>query len=268
MNDKLSTPVDVKSKTNRLLLYTKSSQDYNILLTEIRTAKLAYHTYPLPETTQPRLVLKGIPPNVPEEDISEELATHNIQTVHVTQLTNMDKTTKTVITRYPIFVVTFQPGTDMQKVLELHKLCHCIVKWEKYKNSRPIRQCFNCQSFGHSSTFCGRPPKCVKCDQQNAPKDCPKPASSPQNVSTVEESTQQTLLVAPSIYNNSTTLGGVTTHNNGRDAARKQTTHLSNINSRSSLYSRRTNHPPHPAKHGLNLCPNPHPTPLSNASVQ
>jgi len=67
----------------------------------------------------------------------------------------------------------------MRKVLQLRKLCHCIVKWEKYKNSRPIRQCSNCQSFGHSSTYCGRPPKCVKCDQQHASKDCTKPASSP-----------------------------------------------------------------------------------------
>jgi len=62
VNDKLFNPVEVKSKSNRLLLYTKSSQDYNTLLTEIRTAQLAYHTYPLPENTQPRLVLKGIPP--------------------------------------------------------------------------------------------------------------------------------------------------------------------------------------------------------------
>ena len=67
----------------------------------------------------------------------------------------------------------------MHKVLQLHKMCHCIVKWEKYKNSRPIRQCFNCQFFGHSSTFCGTPPKCVKCDQQHATKDCSKPDNSP-----------------------------------------------------------------------------------------
>ena len=39
VNEKLTAPVDVKSKTNRLLLYTKSSHDYNILLSEIRTAK-------------------------------------------------------------------------------------------------------------------------------------------------------------------------------------------------------------------------------------
>ena len=73
VNEKLTFPVEVKSKPDRLLLYTKSSQDYNILLTEIRTAKLAYHTYPLPEAVQSRLVLKGIPPNVQEEDVREEL---------------------------------------------------------------------------------------------------------------------------------------------------------------------------------------------------
>jgi len=91
----------------------------------------------------------------------------------------MDKSTQRVITKYPIFMISFQPGTDMRKVLQLHKLCHCIIRREKFKNSRPVRQCFNCQSFGHSSNFCGRPPKCVKCEQHHASKDCTKPASYP-----------------------------------------------------------------------------------------
>ena len=67
----------------------------------------------------------------------------------------------------------------MRKVLQIRKLCHCIVKWEKFKNSRPVRQCFNCQSFGHSSNFRGKPSKCVKCDQPNATKDCTKPVGTP-----------------------------------------------------------------------------------------
>jgi hypothetical protein len=174
VNEKLTTPVEVKYKTNRLLLYTQSSHDYNILLTEIQTANLAYHTYPLPEAVQPRLVL-----NVPEEDVRVELASNNIQRVKIIQLTKTDKTTRTVINKYPTFVITFQSGTDMRKVLQLHKLWHCIIRWEKFHNSRPIRQCFNWQSFGHSSNFCGRPSKCVKCDQQHASKDCTKPAGCP-----------------------------------------------------------------------------------------
>jgi hypothetical protein len=141
----------------------KSSHDYNILLSEIRTAKLAYHTYPLPKAVQPRLVLKSIPPNVSEEDIREELAANDIQTVKIMQLTKMDKQTRSVINKYPIFIVTFTSGTDMRKVFQLRKLCHCIIRWEKFQNSRPIRQRFNCQSFGHSSNFCGHPPKFVTC---------------------------------------------------------------------------------------------------------
>jgi hypothetical protein len=49
VNDKLTSPVEVKSKTDRLLLYTKSSLDYKILLSEIQKSNLAYHTYLLPE---------------------------------------------------------------------------------------------------------------------------------------------------------------------------------------------------------------------------
>jgi hypothetical protein len=152
VNEKLTTAVDMKSEASRLLLYTKSTQDCNILLSEIKSAKLAYHTNPLPEAIQPRLVLKGVPPNVPEEDVREELVAHDVQVVRVSQITKMDKNTRAITTRYPIFVITFQPGTDIRKALELHKLCHCIIRWEKFKSSRPVRQCFNCQSFGHSST--------------------------------------------------------------------------------------------------------------------
>jgi hypothetical protein len=179
VNEKLTTLDDVKSKANRLLLHTKSSHNYNIVLTEIQAAKLAYHMYPLPEAIQQRLVLTGIPPNVPEEDVREELAAHDIQTMRVTQITKKDKSTQTVITKHPIFVITFQLGTDVRKVLQLHKLCHCIIRWENYKNSQPVRQCFNCQSFRHFSNFCGWPSKCVKCDQQHESKDCMKPATSP-----------------------------------------------------------------------------------------
>jgi hypothetical protein len=44
LNDKLSSPVVVKTKPNRLLLYTNTVTDYELLLREIITANLAYHT--------------------------------------------------------------------------------------------------------------------------------------------------------------------------------------------------------------------------------
>jgi hypothetical protein len=179
VNEQLTTPVNVKSKTDCLLLYTKSAADYNVLLSEIKSAKLAYHTYPLPEAVQPQLVLKGIPPNVPEEDIRADLVARNIQVSRIFQLTKTDKEIREVVTKFPIFVLTFSPGTDIRLVLQIHKLCHCIVTWEKFQNSRPVRQCFNCQSFSHSSNYCGKPVKCVKCNQPHATNDCTKPTGAP-----------------------------------------------------------------------------------------
>ena len=64
-------------------------------------------------------------------------------------------------------------------MLQIASLCHCIIRWEKYKNSRPIQQCYNCQAFGHSSTFCGKTPKCVKCELTHATRDCTKPIGTP-----------------------------------------------------------------------------------------
>ena len=61
LNDKLTSPVDKKTKTNRLLLHTQTEKDYENLLREVKQAQLSYHTYPLPQTQQPRLVLKGLP---------------------------------------------------------------------------------------------------------------------------------------------------------------------------------------------------------------
>jgi len=175
----------------------------------------------------------------------------------------MDKNTRTVITRYPIFVITFQPGTDMRKVLQLRKLCHCIIRWEKFKSSRPVRQFFNCQYFGHSSNFCGR--QCVKCDQQHASKDCTKSASSP-----------------PKCVN----CGGDHPANfTGCPQYLQQLSHTQQINhqQQSQACSTKTINPPFqyqqsqfPAlktpyytnKHGLKLQPGHLPTPLTNPSVQ
>ena len=111
--------------------YTKSVTDYSVLLAEIQTAKLAYHTYPLPDAIQSRLVLKGIPPNVPVDEIQAELTAQKLRIVKISQIMKTDTITQIFITKYTVFVVTFQPGTDVREILQIKKLCHCIIRWKK-----------------------------------------------------------------------------------------------------------------------------------------
>jgi len=88
-----------------------------------------------------------------------ELTAHELRFVKISQITKTDKTKQTLTTKYPLFIVIIQPSTGVSEVLQIKKLCNCIVWWKKYKNTKPVRQCFTCQTFGRSSNFCGKPPK-------------------------------------------------------------------------------------------------------------
>lgn len=112
-----------------------------MLLTEIQTTKLAYHTYPLPNAIQPQVVLKVIPLNIPVDKIQADLTAQELWVVKISQITKTDKATQTVITKYPVFVVAFQPSTDEHEVLQIKKICHCIIWWEQYKSTKPVRKC-------------------------------------------------------------------------------------------------------------------------------
>lgn len=76
VNEMLRTLVDVKSKWHRLLLYTKSVDDYNTLLAEVKNVNLPY-TYPFPDAVQPRHVFKGNSPKVPIQETQADLKFRN-----------------------------------------------------------------------------------------------------------------------------------------------------------------------------------------------
>jgi hypothetical protein len=69
----MTTLIEIKAKQNKLVLYAKTESDYELPLREIQQAKIAYHTYQLPQLKQPRVTLKGLPPNIPTEEITAEL---------------------------------------------------------------------------------------------------------------------------------------------------------------------------------------------------
>ena len=102
VNKKLATPVDVKSKSHRLLQYTKSVMDYSVLLAEIQTARLAYHTTWFNHVWSS----KAIPPSIPVDKIQADLTAQELRVVKISQITKTNKATQTLITKYPVFVVT------------------------------------------------------------------------------------------------------------------------------------------------------------------
>jgi hypothetical protein len=95
--------------------------------------------------------------------------------VQISQITKTDKSTQRVITKYPVFVVTFQLGTDMREVLLIKKSVSLHHTMGEVQQHQACMSMLNCQSFSHSLNFCGKPQKCIKCDQPHAMQECKKP---------------------------------------------------------------------------------------------
>jgi hypothetical protein len=118
------------------------------------------------------LILQGILPIVPVNKIQADLTAQKLWVVRITQITKTDKAIQTLITIYPAFVVTFKHGTEIHEVLQIRNIGQCIIRWDKYISTKPVHQCFHCQSFGHSINFWDKPTsKCVKCDQSHAMRE-------------------------------------------------------------------------------------------------
>ena len=49
-----------------------------------------------------------------------------------------------------------------------------VQKVEEFRQPVSVRQCFNCQCFGHSAQNCKSKQKCVICGENHSHKGCPK----------------------------------------------------------------------------------------------
>jgi hypothetical protein len=95
----LTNPIEIKAKQNKLIPYAKTEPDYELLLREIQQAKIAYHTYQLPHQKQPRVTLKGLPPNIPTEEITAELQNLKLQVNNIRQIVRKDKDSDNILVK-------------------------------------------------------------------------------------------------------------------------------------------------------------------------
>lgn len=80
-----------------------------------------------------------------------------------------------MVRRYTFLYFEYNTRLSVAKKL-LQYCCYHKVKWDylnKRKNNQ-IKQCHNCQNFGHHKTGCGRVHRCVKCTDQHSPGKCQK----------------------------------------------------------------------------------------------
>ncbi|GFT55630.1 RNA-directed DNA polymerase from mobile element jockey [Trichonephila clavipes] len=126
-------------------------------------------TFQFPEEKEYRVVIKGLPADMPVEDILEELEEMGIH----------PKECRVMISRktgqpMPLFSVFLEKNPDNRNIYNLKELCSMKIEVDTMRKKFGPAQCYRCQGFFHSSRFCTRNPKCVKCGKPHLTRDCTK----------------------------------------------------------------------------------------------
>lgn len=86
MEKDLMDKLSLVCKRDRVIIYCKNEQDYRVMREKIAAAQVEHHTYSLNSEKPVISILKGLPPNVTELEIKEELEQeHNLKVIEVKQ---------------------------------------------------------------------------------------------------------------------------------------------------------------------------------------
>lgn len=156
-----------------LKIQPKSSESHNKLTKHLMTEKIEYHTF-VASTERPlKLVIKQLPPTITEDELYRELLRLNYPVKAVRQFTTKANDSQEA-RKLPIWIVTLENSPEGAALQQCTGLFNIKMIIESYRPKPTVRQCFNCQAFGHLSIGCHHKTQCVKCTGDHAVADCPR----------------------------------------------------------------------------------------------
>ncbi|GBP77769.1 Nucleic-acid-binding protein from transposon X-element [Eumeta japonica] len=137
-----------RNSAQGLKLQAKSIADFRNLQNLLVSMKISFHTYSLKEEREIRVVLRGVPKEIPVDEVKEDLLSQNLPVQSVRRLLNRY--------REPLDLVLVSgtaEANDKATKAAFFKISVCSlsgVKAEQPRKRALPGQCHNCQSYGHS----------------------------------------------------------------------------------------------------------------------
>jgi hypothetical protein len=105
-----------------------------------------------------KAVIHHFPPHTPVEDISNSLEDLGFN-VNMRQMiaTPIAPDGQNHMEPLPLSLITLTRNMKSQEIFQLNSLMHIIFKVELYRAHTGLRQCYNCQNFGHVWANCKQP---------------------------------------------------------------------------------------------------------------
>lgn len=175
LNEKMTGEINIKYRKNKTIFITYNINDFNSAQELFKANNWEFHTYTPNCAIKPKYILKGLPPITDTEDIKSDLTGKGVQISNIFQMVYKKVTPNQ---KLPIWVVTLENKEQIESIMKIKYVCHVVVHWEKYKGSKSLTMCFNCQEFNHLASNCYKKPKCMKCSGDHPSNTCTKDSNS------------------------------------------------------------------------------------------
>lgn len=179
-----SQNITFKNTKTTKKLQVSNSDDFRAATAFLTSKGVQYHTFRLDEERTIKLVLRGIDSSVGAAYVKDALLEeHGISVDDVAQLTShRGDNTNSLEPRpkLPLYVTYTKDRNTANKIRQITRLCFCrISAVENFRNIKGPIQCYRCQRFGHTSSFCSNDPRCMKCGANHSTHLCEKLRSLP-----------------------------------------------------------------------------------------
>lgn len=162
-----SKPVCKVRGINSTQVLCLNVEDKKKLVVKLQSQQIGFYTFTDPVNKPNYFLMKGFY-DASSSEVLTALQSSSVPAVKVSDFIRNEN--------YVIFLVHFDKSVNVHLLNHSHKYVDgIVVKWEMLKksNKRPI-QCYRCQAWGHASTNCGLPERCVKCSDPHEKGACPR----------------------------------------------------------------------------------------------
>lgn len=168
INEQLKTELPLMDSGKFVKIYPQDAEQFRVVQSILISKEVKCFAIS-PQGTKPfKIIIKGIPSEIPIEEVKDELIRLGYDVVKVAQLRRYSDKSP-----LPIFQVHLAQNDYNKQIYSVKKFFNFIVVVEAYK-FRGVKQCYNCLHFNHSSELCTLDPKCLKCAGNHRTNTCSK----------------------------------------------------------------------------------------------
>lgn len=147
--------------------------EWRMLKGEFDEIGIPFYSYTHTSEKEHSFIIRGLDNEPATSELQETLEEDHNMSVH--------KRFKLTTKGRSLYMITTTKDYTIRRLnAEIKYINHTKVSWERRNSSeRQIIQCHRCQSWGHATSNCRMPPRCLKCASPHLTHECKKKPDTP-----------------------------------------------------------------------------------------